>query len=38
MYLRLGLYIFMTGLYLRYTWLYSILVKMSGDVEQNPGP
>ena len=37
-YLRLALYIFMTVLYLRYIWLYSILVKLSGDVEENPGP
>ena len=28
----------MTVLYLRYVWLYSILVKLSGDVEENPGP
>ena len=28
----------MTVLYLRYIWLYSILVKLSGDVEENPGP
>ena len=37
-YLRLALYIFMTVLYLRYIWLYSILVKLSGDVEGNLGP
>ena len=28
----------MTVLYLRYIWLYSILVKLSGDVEENPSP
>ena len=28
----------MIVLYIRYTWLYSILVKLSGDVEENPGP
>ena len=27
----------MTVLYLRYIWLYSILVKLSADVEENPG-
>ena len=37
-YLRLALYIFITVLYLRYIWLYSILVKLSGDVEGNLGP
>ena len=37
-YLRLALYIFMTVLYLRHIWLYSILIKLSGDVEENPGP
>ena len=37
-YLRLALYIFMTVLYLRYIWLYRILVKLRGDVEENPGP
>ena len=37
-YLCLALYICMTVLYLRYIWLYSILVKLSGDVEENPGP
>ena len=36
--LRLALYIFMKVLYLRYVWLYSILVKLSGDVEENPSP
>ena len=35
--LSLALYIFTTVLYLRYIWLYSILVKLSGDVEENPG-
>ena len=38
LYLRLAIYVFMTVLYLRYSWLYSILVKLSGDVEENPGP
>ena len=28
----------MTVLYLRYIWLYSILVKLSGDTEENPCP
>ena len=28
----------MTDLYLRYIWLYSILVKLGGDVEENLGP
>ena len=28
----------MKVLYLRYVWLYSPLVKLSGDVEENPGP
>ena len=28
----------MTVLYLRHIWLYSILVKLRGDVEENPGP
>ena len=28
----------MTVLYLRYIWLYSILVKLSGDVEEKSGP
>ena len=37
-YLRLALYIFMTVLYLRYIWLYSILVRLSGGVEENPSP
>ena len=37
-YLRLALCIFMTVIYLWYIWLYSILVKLSGDVEENPGP
>ena len=36
-YLHLAHYIYMTVLYLRYIWLYSILVKLSGDVEENPG-
>ena len=36
-YLRLALCIFMTVIYLWYIWLYSILVKLSGDVEENPG-
>ena len=26
------------GLYMKYTWVYSILVKLSGDFEENPGP
>ena len=25
-------------LYVRYIWLYSILVKLSGDVEESTGP
>ena len=37
-YLCLALYIFMTVLQLRYIWLYSVLVKLSGDIEENPGP
>ena len=37
-YLRLALYICMMVLYIRYTWLYSSLVKRSDDVEENPGP
>ena len=28
----------MTVLHLRYIWLYSVLVKLSGDIEENPGP
>ena len=36
--LCLALYIYMTVLYLRYIQLYSILVKLSGDVEENLGP
>ena len=28
----------MAVLYLRYIWLYSILVKLTGDAEENPGP
>ena len=28
----------MTVLYLRYIWLYLILVKLSGDTEENPCP
>ena len=28
----------MTVLYLSYIWLYSILLKLSGDVEENAGP
>ena len=28
----------MTVVYLRYIWLCSILVKLRGDVEENPGP
>ena len=37
-YLRLALYICVTVLYLRNIWLYSILIKLSGDVEENPCP
>ena len=37
-YLRLSLYIFMTVLYLRHIWLYSVLIKLSSDVEENAGP
>ena len=37
-YLHLALYIFMTVVYLRYIWLCSILVKLRGYVEENPGP
>ena len=28
----------MVVLYIRYIWLYSILVKLSGDVEESPSP
>ena len=28
----------MAVLYITYIWFYSILVKLSGDVEENPGP
>ena len=37
-YLRLALYICMMVLYIRYIWLYSTLVKVSDDVEENPSP
>ena len=37
-YLRFALYIFLAVLYLRYIWPYSILVKLNGDVAENPGP
>ena len=37
-YLRLAFYIFMTVLYISCIWLYSSLVKLSGDVGENPGP
>ena len=37
-YLRLALYICMMVLYIRHIWLYSILVKLSGDVQENPDP
>ena len=33
-YLRLALYIGMTVLYIRYIWLFSILIKLSGDVKR----
>ena len=38
LFLRLALYICVTVLYLRCIWLYSILLKLSGDVEENPDP
>ena len=28
----------MVVLYIRYIWLYSVLVKLSGDVEESPSP
>ena len=37
-YLRLGLYICMMVLNISFIWLYSILVKLSGDVGENPDP
>ena len=37
-YLRLAPYICLVFLYIRYIWLYSVLVKLSGDVENNPDP
>ena len=37
-YLRLALYICFMFLYIRYLWLYSISVKLNGDVEENSEP
>ena len=36
-YLRLALYICMMLLYIRYICLHSVLVKLSRDIEENPG-
>ena len=33
-----GLYVYMLVMFMRYIWVYSITIKMSGDIEMNPGP
>ena len=33
-----GLYVYKLVMFMRYIWVYSITIKMSGDIEMNPGP
>ena len=33
-----GLYVYTLVMFMRYIWVYSITIKMSGDIEMNPGP
>ena len=33
-----GLYVYTLVMFMRYIWFYSITIKMSGDIEINPGP
>ena len=32
-----GLYVYTLVMFMRYIWVYSIKIKMSGDIEMNPG-
>ena len=32
-----GLYVYTLVMFMRYIWVYSITIKMSGDIEMNPG-
>ena len=32
-----GLYVYMLVMFMRYIWVYSITIKMGGDIEMNPG-
>ena len=38
MYLNLILYISILQLYANHFWLYEIVLKVNGDIEENPGP
>ena len=33
-----GLYTLMLATHIRYIWIFSILINLSGDTEKNPGP
>ena len=33
-----GLYVYTLVMFMRYIWVYSITIKMSGDIDMNPGP
>ena len=33
-----GLYVYTLVMFMRYIWVYSITIKMSVDIEMNPGP
>ena len=33
-----GLYVYTLVMFMCYIWVYSITIKMSGDIEMNPGP
>ena len=33
-----GLYVYTLVMFMRYIWVYSVTIKMSGDIEMNPEP